>query len=260
MIDIHSHILPGVDDGAQTMEDALNIARRESEGGTEGMFATSHVMEHRDLDSLPMRAERLSELRAALNAEGITMTVYPGAEVFPFPGVLKAIEQGLAITLGGSRYVLFDLPLGNLPNDFDSIVFSIQARALVPILAHPERVATFQNEPERLREYVERGVPIQVNAGSVLGQYGPRAVETAHFLLDRRWPQFMASDSHRASRSPKLMTAVNALKDQYGESYLDLLTRLSPQAVVANEALPQRPPEPPIRKKRFWERWRLRRG
>jgi len=252
MIDIHSHILPGVDDGAKTMDDALDIARRELEGGTCSMFATSHVMDKHDVESLPMRAQRLQELIRTLEEKGIGFDVYPGAEVFPFPGVLKAIDEGAPLTLNGSRFVLLDLPLLHLPNDFESFIFSLQSRGLVPILAHPERVAEFQQDPEKLRPFVERDVPIQMNAGSVLGQYGPQAMETAFYIMGRRWPQFMASDSHRASRSPKLQSAVRALTGKVEDRYLELLTCSSPHAVVTNGVLPSRPAEPPRPKKRFW--------
>jgi protein-tyrosine phosphatase len=246
MIDVHCHILPGVDDGVQTMEEALALIAMEVKGGTKGFIATPHVIERRDFDRIDGWADRIQGLRDELSAAGVVADVVLGGEIYPSSHMVRAVQEGRPVTLGGKgKHMLVDLPMGALPNDFDSLLYELQVQGITPIIAHPERAAPFQSDPDSLWPYLERGMACQVNAASIAGKYGPRAYEVAMLFLKRRWPHFLASDAHRPSRRPILGTCVGALRSELDEDYLELLTVRSAETVLAGEALPDRPSAPP---------------
>lgn len=248
-IDIHCHVLPGVDDGVRTMEEAIELIRTEATGGTRTFVATPHVIDRRDYDRLGLFAERLAELRTAIVEAEIEAEVALGAEVYPTEHVVKGLEAGLPLTLANrGRHMLVDLPQGALPQDFDRLLFEIQARGVTPILAHPERAAPFQENLDRLPPYLERGIALQVNAGSLAGRYGPRAARSAREILRRRWAHFLASDSHRPHAHPVLGPCAEGLRRELGDAYVALLTSESGQCVLSGSALPARPTVPTERR------------
>ncbi len=243
MIDIHCHILPGVDDGVRTMDEALELARMEASGGTRAFIATPHVIDKRDYDRLGELAGRVEELRGALSQAGIPVEIAQGGEIYPTANMVKALDEGLPVTLAGKgRHMLVDLPMGALPHDFDTLLFELQARGVTPILAHPERVAPFLQDPDAFQKYLDRGVSLQVNAGSLAGKYGPRATEVARLILRRHWAQFLASDSHRPGRRPALGSCVSSLVGELDAEYLALLTSESARCVLEGRDHPARPP------------------
>lgn len=246
MIDIHCHILPGVDDGAKNLEEAVALVAAEAAGGTRTFIATPHVIERRDFDRFEEFDARLEDLRKALAHAGISAEIFPGGEIYPTPHMITALTEGRPVTLARKgKHMLVDLPMGPLPNDFDSLLYEIQVRGVTPIIAHPERAAPFQNDPDILWPYLDRGMACQVNAASIAGKYGPRAAEVAMLFLKRRWPHFLGSDAHRPSRRPILASSVEALRAGFDDPYLDLLTVGSAECVLAGQPLPPRPSAPP---------------
>lgn len=249
MVDIHCHILPAIDDGVQTMEEAIELIRMEVSGGTKAFIATSHLIEQDDYDRLDSIAGRVEALRAALHEAGVEAEIYPGAEVYPSSRVVGALKSGRPMTLADKgKHMLVDLPMGALPQDFESLLYEIKVRGVTPIIAHPERNAMFQTNPDLLGEYLEKGAACQVNASSLAGKYGPRAAEVVRLYLRRRWPHFLSSDAHRPGRRPILSTASEAIADLGGD-YVKLLTETSGRCVIEGRPLPERPEAPPEPKK-----------
>jgi len=251
MIDIHSHIIPRIDDGVQSEEQAIELIRREGEGGTLTIVATPHVQSDRDLQESQQIVDRLNALREVLDHAGVNVHVVPGAELYPAMGIVKALDEDRPITLAGmKRHVLVDLPMSFFPMDMDNILFEIQSRGVTPILAHPERSGPFQEKPERLFEYVSRGISCQINARSLRGKYGPRAEECAIMFLQQRLAHFIASDAHAPRPQPILAGAREDIGDDIDDEYWTLLTELSGQCVLKGETLPALPPAPPMREKK----------
>ena len=128
MVDIHTHIIPEFDDGARNLDDSIAMAESESKAGTSVILATPHVQNSRDIDKSPTIVEKVASLNVEFAKRNIAVKVLPGAELFPCEAVLRGLENGLPITLGGTgKYVLLDLPHSALPLNFDTILFEIQA-------------------------------------------------------------------------------------------------------------------------------------
>lgn len=249
MIDIHCHILPSFDDGVRTMEEAVALIGMEVSGGTKAFISTPHIIDKLDYDRIAELPDRLEAVRQAVKEAGIDVVLYQGGEIYPTANMLKAVDEGKAVTMGGKgKHMLVDLPMGALPNDFDYLLYELKLRGVTPVLAHPERVGPFQQNPDAIREYIDKGIMIQVNTGSIAGKYGPRAVEVGLMYIRQHLAQFLASDSHRPGRRPGLGTCVEALSKEISADYLQLLTVGSPEAVLAGRELPERPPAPPAPK------------
>lgn len=245
MIDIHSHIIPKIDDGVQSDEAAVELITREYEGGTRTMVATPHVQTDHELKNSAQIVERLNTLREVLKQQGVLMNVVQGAELYPMFGILSALDAGLPVTVAGKgKHVLVDLPMGYLPMDMDQLLFEIQSRGITPILAHPERCGTFQESPDKLEPYIERGICCQINARSLKGKYGPRAGECAVMFLRRRLAHFIASDAHAPRPEPILAAARADAGHWIDDAYWRLLTVESGTCLLEGQPLPPLPAAP----------------
>ena len=251
MVDIHSHIIPAIDDGVQTVEEALDLLRFEVSGGTTDFVATPHIYNDQELANSGQIPEKLDALREAVIREGIKVNLHPGAEVYPSMGIAAALDKNLPITVNGlGKHMLVDLPMGALPMDFDQILFEIQARGVTPILAHPERNAVFQHDPSKLVDYVERGIALQVNAGSLKGKYGREAIAISRHILKMHWAHFLASDAHKPKERPILQEGVQRLPEQLSDAYITLLTKTSGACILEGKPLPALPESVPVPEKR----------
>ena len=254
MIDIHSHILPGLDDGAQTLEDALEMARLAVAGGTQVLFATPHVADRKDLAYVPEVAERVAALQTEVDRAEIPLRLYPGAEVDPLIDIPAQLGAGMALTLAGQgKYLLLDSPFTVLPIGIETIVYQIQLQGIRVILAHPERILPIQDNLQMLEGMVTRGLLLQVTASSLLGKNGPTAEKIARHILHLRWAHFVASDSHSPTRRrPGMAEAARELLEEVGAEVTQELLVRNGQRVLDNEAVPTDPlPFSKTRKRRF---------
>lgn len=256
MIDIHSHILPGMDDGATSIDEAVRIAQQAVAGGVAVTFATPHVLSFHELRHAQTIVEKVATLQAELEKQHIPLQLIAGAEVFPLDGLLSALADGLPLTLGpAKRHLLLEMPLTAIPMGMEALLYELQARGVTPILAHPERAIPVQENPGILESLVQRGVLIQITASSLLEKHGEIARETTHTLLRHRWVHFLASDTHSPRRRRASMGEVAALlEEQYGPEMVTALVTTNGRRVMAGEAVPTDPlpyvPKPV--KKRWW--------
>lgn len=239
MIDLHSHILRGIDDGARSLEDSLEIARAAVADGIQVIAATPHVRDDWPTDVGVMESG-VAELRAELQAAAIPLDVRPGGEI-AFEWISRLSEDQLArFGLGGNPcYLLVETPYYGWPLALADRLFSLRARGINPVLAHPERNAEVQANPARLARLVERGVLVQVTAASIDGRIGRRPQACARRLLDGGLVHMLASDAHHASVREVGMTA--AAKAAGGGALAQWLTYDVPRAILADEPLPPRP-------------------
>jgi protein-tyrosine phosphatase len=238
MIDLHSHILRGIDDGAGSLEDSLEIARAAVADGITLIAGTPHVRDDWPTDAGVMEY-RVAELSAELVEAQIPLEVRRGGEIaFDWLGRLP-VDELRRFGLGGNpRYLLVETPYYGWPLALPDSLFSLRAQGITPVLAHPERNAEVQAHPERLAQLVESGVLVQVTAASLDGRIGKRPQQCARRLLEAEMVHMLASDAHHASvREVGLSSAAKAV----GGRLAEWLTYGVPAAIVGDTPLPPRP-------------------
>jgi protein-tyrosine phosphatase len=247
MIDLHAHILPGLDDGTRTIEEARALARRASAEGVTAVAATPHVRA-----DYPTRAEqmeeRVAELRRDFAEHGIPLELLHGGEVdLSFGGTLSSQELRRFTLAQNGRHLLVEFPYRGWPADLSESLVELVELGIVPVLAHPERNAEVQAAPGRLADLVRLGALVQITAASIDGRLGRSSRETALRLLELRLAHVLASDAHTPEiRAAGLAAAAGAVGDSGLARYL---TEDAPAAIVAGEPVEDPPALP--RRRRF---------
>lgn len=250
MIDLHSHLLPGIDDGPASVEDALALARAAAAAGTRTIVATPHI-DHRWKVEPTEVPDMVQRMREALSEAHIELDVRVGGEIsLPRLADLDAAEVD-AVRLGGGPYILLECPhRATAATGFPTTVRYLRRRGESIILAHPERSPTFQRTPAHLAALVREGVLTSITAASLLGTFGTAIQSFSLRLLRDGLVHNVASDAHEIHRrGPELLSGLQAAERQLpgvlGQA--DWLTREVPAAVLAGSALPARPELPPRR-------------
>lgn len=239
MIDIHSHILPGIDDGAEGIAQSLQIARQMEAAGFRGVIATPHVMEGQPF--LPARQILVAAegFQQELEKTGIHLKVYPGGEHYIFPELAGWLKKGKLLTLGMTgKYILIELPSMDIPTYTEQVFFELQVQGITPILAHPERYPQLEQNPKILYEWLGKGVLYQLNLKSLTGQYGPRVQAMAVNLLGCGLVHFIGTDTHRpSSKAQPYQAELEALRQHCGASTIKTLLEDNPQAILEGRTI-----------------------
>ena len=240
MIDLHTHVLPGIDDGAESLDDSLEMLRAALAGGTTDLVATPHADGHFDFDRVTASA-LLETVRAAAGPNAPKLHL--GCELhLTHERVLAVVADPSSWTLAGKNYLLLELPDPVLPGVVDDVIARFRAEGLRPIIAHPERNSLAQQSVHVARKWVEQGAYIQLTAGAVVGRYGRRAASTARSLLKAELAHFIASDAHHPDHRPALLGADFAwVTDKFGRAVAEALFRDNPAAVLEGRDLPLQP-------------------
>lgn len=197
MIDIHSHILPGVDDGVKTLASSIELIRELSRSGATDIIATPHyVSETRYVSRKDNNLHLLEEVKSALLAEQINVEIYLGNEIYIDPKIAKMIGQGIVSTMAGSRYILVELPLNKSYPSYKDILVDLLDMGYEVILAHPERYEIVQTSYNVLLELHSLGVLFQCNLGSVMGKYGIEAKTVVKRIMKDSLVFAFGSDAH----------------------------------------------------------------
>ena len=239
MIDLHSHVLPGIDDGPQTIDGCLDILRAAHADGITRIAATPHV--RHDYPTTPEQMETgIAQMREAATASGIEVELLPGGELDLAHASSLDDDVLRRFGLGGNPgLLLLEFPYVGWPLGLSELVFGLRVRGFAAVLAHPERNADVQERPERLRELVEMGVWVQLTAASVDGRLGRRNAAAARQLLDAELAHLIASDAHApAIRAIGMGAAADAVAD---EALARWLTQDVPAALLAGDSPPDRP-------------------
>lgn len=240
MFDIHCHILPCVDDGSGSFTDSLEMAEIAARSGIRGIVATPHcnmpgVFENfwsADFDA------KVKQLNDILQSRNIPITVYPGQEVFAYGDIIERIKNNELITLNNSRYLLVEFDFSVSEREMLKYLQMITAQGYVPIVAHPERYLIFGETPEMIRDIRSAGALVQVNSGSVTGNFGYYPERAASYFLANQLADFVASDAHsQYSRTPDLFPVHEIICENYSYEYADLLLDKNPQKVVNNKEI-----------------------
>lgn len=239
MIDIHSHILPGLDDGAKNMEETLGMVRQLQEAGFKTLIATPHVMEGRAYLSPTDILAATEQVRECVARAGIPVEILPGAENYIFPDMAKWAQAGQLLTLGNTgKYLLLELPMLEIPHYTDQVFFDLQVNGTTPILAHPERYKGLYDEPERLLDWAKKGILFQLDLRSLDGKYGPQAKRLAEIMLHSDLVQFVGSDAHRVAQSKSAyLEELLSVKGIVGEERFQEVMVGNPRSVLEGKTL-----------------------
>jgi protein-tyrosine phosphatase len=240
MVDLHHHLLPGLDDGSPNLQTSVAMARMAAEDGITHVVATPHA-NNVYLFNPEDIAERLNALRRALVEDGVGLTVASGCDFhLSYDNMQDAIAHPKKYTLNGGDYLLVELPDHGLSPHLDEAFYELGLAGMRPILTHPERNPTLQRNPDRLAEWMRIGLLTQITTSSVLGQMGKSAERMAHKMLEDRWVHFLATDAHNTeSRPPKMRAAHAMVAKKYGRDYADRLCVKNPMAVYEGRILPE---------------------
>lgn len=254
MIDLHAHILPGLDDGADVMEESLAMAELAIEGGTSCIVATPHSnqvgrFENYCSRSLDVAFERFEKM---VRHYHMPLKIYRGMEIFASERVPDMLRQGKLMGLNGSRYCLIEFPFDDEPERMGSILEDILDIGMIPLIAHPERYGCIQYEPAILYEWMDMGCRSQVNKGSLLGRFGSRVAKTAAILMENELVSCIASDSHTSEiRTPFMADVREYVEDTYGSMYAKKLLHDHPKLILEDKKVPFTG-RVPVRHRLFW--------
>lgn len=245
MIDLHCHLLPGVDDGAPDEATSLAMARMFVADGVTTVACTPHILPglyHNTGDGI--RAATL-RLQSTLLAHGIDLNLVSGADAHICPTFIAGLRSGAIPTLAASRYVLVEPPHHTAPQRIEQFFFDILVAGYVPILTHPERLSWINQHYGVMQRLVAQGVWMQITAGSLTGAFGKNARYWAERMLDEGLVHILATDAHEAHRRvPNLSQGRDAASQRVGESEAMHLVSTRPQGVLDND-LPSNLPTPP---------------
>jgi protein-tyrosine phosphatase len=243
MIDIHSHILPNIDDGARSLEESLQMAEVAAADGIEQMVATPHLFNGLSYDPEP--AEIVDHVAALQSAIGAKLKILPGSEAHVIHDIADRAKSQQVTTINRCNYLLVEFPQMTVPVGADDVFNRLQLQGIHPILVHPERNHQLQKQPSLVAEYASRGVYIQVTAMSMAGEFGTAAKKCGDLLLQHNCVHFLASDTHRPSRRPPILSrGRDAAAKLVGQERARRLVYDNPLAVVEGRALSVEPPIP----------------
>ncbi len=256
MIDIHSHIIFGVDDGAKDIETSIAMIKNSYKNGIRNIFLTSHYMDDAYRMNSKEYKERFDEIVNRVAKEKIEVSMYVGNEVMIFPGLVEDLKAGKIFTLNNSRYVLIELPLTEELLYIEDILFRLKETGYIPIIAHPERYTYIQSDIRYAENLIRNGALLQMNIASIIGLYGVEAKKTAKKMLKNKMIHFLGSDAHSVHRIYDVYTqAVEKIKKTCGNEYFEIITELNSKKIIDNETLKiENSSQKSIRRRWLWKK------
>lgn len=239
MIDIHSHILPGVDDGSDSFEKTMAMLNMAYESGVSTIVATPHCMPgmYNNIASDKLQ-EKWIRFHDRIYKYGVPVHIRRGMEVMLTDETLKLIRKKMVWSLNGSRYLLVEFAFDENPEFCEEALKKVQEYGYIPVVAHPSRYYFVQAWPQIVYDWYTSGCAIQVNKGSLLGSFGRREYNTAHSLLRHGLVTCVASDAHgTGARTTRMDELADMLEEQYGRDYAYMLTRENPERILNNDTL-----------------------
>lgn len=244
MIDLHCHILPGLDDGAKNLEEAVEMARIAEDEGIKKIVATPHLFRENFMcEDLGMIEEKRKELNNALEANHIQVEILKGAEVHISHNLMEEIQKNRNyLVINCKSYMFVEFPSKHVFSGARELFFELMSEGIIPIIAHPERNSVFIRNPSFLYELIQMGSLAQINGGSLSGIYGRDAEQAAFSFLERGLIHFIASDGHNTgSLTPRLLKARKRAEGIIGECGAKALVEDNPVAVLEDEEIPFMP-------------------
>lgn len=245
MIDLHSHILPGVDDGAPDLETSLAMARMAVDDGIRVMAATPHFLPGvYENESQDIR-QRVADLQQVLQDQGIPLDIVSGSDAHIRPDFPACLREGRVLTINDSRYVLFEPSHVTVSPRMDDLLFNVLASGFVPILTHPERLRWIEHNYDLMLKLVDLGVLMQITCGSLTGRFGQRPQYWAQRMLAEGKVHILATDAHDTQRRPPSMaSSFDLARAELGLDEAKNLMLIRPAMILDNEPASSLPPLP----------------
>lgn len=239
MVDIHHHLLPGLDDGSTDLETSVAMARMAAEDGITHIVATPHSNDRYRFNR-QTNEDMLDTLRERLAREGVSITLGSGCDFhLSYDNIQDARNHPHKYSINGKEYLLIELADHAIPPQIDDSFYDLRLAGLTLILTHPERNPTLQRDHARLKAWIQQGMLVQITTSSVVGQMGQTAEKMAHKLLSDRWVHFLATDAHNTTRRPpKMRAAFDVVAGKYGADYAQAICKDNPLAVFEGRPLP----------------------
>ena len=236
MIDIHTHLIPNVDDGSRSLEETIVIFKEAIEAGFTDIILTSHYLSsyyEPEVEELVLEKEKLQD---ALKNYEKKLNLHSGMEIYISEKMEKLIKENKLLTLADSKYMLIELPMNSKVSYFDYVIYYLQTIGIKPIIAHPERYKSVQQDITIVEDFIKQGCLIQCNFGSIIEAYGKEAKKTVKKLLKNDLVHFMASDCHKKGKTyvfiPK---AIKKIQKIIGKEKLYEITTLNPRKILNKE-------------------------
>lgn len=244
MIDLHCHVLPGVDDGARSLEEAVEMARIAEAEGIERIVATPHLFrEGVECETLSTIEKKRQLLTRILDAANIRVEILRGAEVYIAPNLIDEIRKNRDfLVINHNHYMFVEFPANHVFSGIKELFFELMNEGITPVIAHPERNSVFADHPLFLYELVQQGSLVQANSGSFSGIYGRKIEQAAFRFLELRLVHFIASDGHnQRSLAPRLLEAKEKAGEILGNKEATALVKENPEAVLEGKEIPYFP-------------------
>lgn len=236
MIDMHCHIIPGIDDGSKNLETTIGMAIKAVNYGYKGIFATSHYIEgaHETLKSdIQGKVQALNDV---LLQRGINLKVYQGNEVYFTPNVVELLQEGKVCTLNNSRYFLMEFPMSGLVFNMEQVIGQAIRAGYVPVIAHPERYEFVTKDIKKLLPLIEEGALLQINVASIMGLYGSTAKKNVIKLLKNNMVHLIGTDAHDTSKVYDLYEkGIKKISKLVDSKKLDTILNENPNNILNNE-------------------------
>jgi protein-tyrosine phosphatase len=243
MIDLHSHILPGVDDGASDLNVALDMARLFQEQGVTTVACTPHILPGVYHNTGPDIRTAVAQFQREVDAAGLQLNLIPGADNHVVPDFVDGLRRGHLLSLGDTRYVLVEPPHHVVPPRLTDLFFEILVAGYVPILTHPERLSWIKDHYKLIIDMADRGVLMQITSGALLGRFGRQPKYWGERMLNEGRVHILASDAHGTERRyPDLAEGAEAAAQWVGQQEVHNLVVVRPQGIVRNIAPADLPP------------------
>ncbi|NEU30312.1 tyrosine protein phosphatase [bacterium LRH843] len=249
MIDIHSHILPARDDGAESTVQAIEMAKQAQAQGIDTMVATPHHGNEHYTNVKEDIIRETKKLNQILQEQQINVTVVPGQEVRLYGEIVNDLHNGEILTLNDSDYLLVELPSDQVPAYTSRVFYDLQLAGIRPIIAHPERNREIASNPDKLYELIKNGSFAQLTATSLIGNFGKKIKKLSEQLIDHQLIHFIASDTHNTTtRRNDLLAAYDVVEKEFGIQMKYILQENS-ELVLNGETVFAEPPSRIKRKK-----------
>ncbi|TKD70723.1 tyrosine-protein phosphatase [Pseudalkalibacillus hwajinpoensis] len=252
MIDIHSHILPGIDDGASTIEESIEMAKQAVSEGITKVVATPHHRNGSFDNEKKVILQEVAILNKEFEREKIDLKVIPGQEIRIYGDMIDDYGRGKLLSINETgTYLLIEFPQSHVPAYANKLLFDLQISGLIPIIVHPERNQEFIENPKRLYQIVKEGSLCQLTASAVTGQMGKKVKQFSHEIITHNLAHFIASDSHNVKTRPcDLRKALDTVENKFGLS-MRYMMQENAEFLIEGKVVQKEPPQRIHKKKRL---------